>query len=84
VATGATMQAALWTSNREGPDRLIAALPVGPADTVTRLAQETAELICLRAPPFFGAIGQFYQTFEQVKDEEVVKILKEARRISEE
>jgi putative phosphoribosyl transferase len=84
VATGATMQAALWTSNREGPDRLIAALPVGPADTVTRLAQETDELICLRAPPFFGAIGQFYQTFEQVKDEEVVKILKEARRISEE
>jgi putative phosphoribosyl transferase len=51
VATGATMQAALWTSNREGPDRLIAALPVGPADTVTRLAQETAELICLRARP---------------------------------
>jgi putative phosphoribosyl transferase len=78
VATGATMQAALWTVRQEAPTRLIAALPVGPGDTVKRLAAFTDELLCLRAPAFFGAIGQFYKQFEQVEDDEVLAILKRA------
>jgi len=78
VATGATMQAALWTVRQEAPERLIAALPLGPGDTVKRLAAFTDALLCLRAPAFFGAIGQFYKQFEQVEDEEVLAILKEA------
>jgi len=78
VATGATMQAALWTIRQEAPERLIAALPVGPGDTVKRLAAFTDELLCLRAPTFFGAIGQFYKQFEQVEDDEVLAILTRA------
>lgn len=78
VATGATMQAALWTVQQEAPERLIAALPLGPVDTLKRLAASTDVLLCLRAPAFFGAIGQFYARFEQVEDEEVLAILKEA------
>ncbi len=78
VATGATMQAALWTVRQEAPERLIAALPLGPVDTVKRLAAYTDELLCLRAPAFFGAIGQFYRRFEQVEDDEVLAILKRA------
>ncbi|RZN43933.1 MAG: phosphoribosyltransferase [Methanophagales archaeon ANME-1-THS] len=77
VATGATMQAALWTVRQEGPKKLIAALPVGPEDTVMRLANDADELICLRSPPLFEAIGQFYKRFDQVGDEAVVEILKE-------
>jgi predicted phosphoribosyltransferase len=76
LATGATMQAALWTARQESPEKLIAALPVGPEDTVMRLAKDTDEMICLRSPPFFDAIGQFYKRFDQVEDEEVVEILK--------
>ena len=78
VATGATMQAALWTIRQEAPERLIAALPVGPGDTVKRLAAFTDALLCLRAPTFFGAIGQFYKQFEQVEDDEVLAILTRA------
>lgn len=77
VATGATMQAALWAVHRERPKRLIAALPVGPEETLRRLAEEADETLCLRAPSLFGAVGQFYVRFEQIEDEEVVRILKE-------
>lgn len=75
VATGATMQAALWAARQEHPQKLIVALPVGPEDTVTRLAQDADETICLRAPLYFSAVGQFYLRFNQVEDEEVLAIL---------
>jgi len=77
VATGATMQAALLAARRERPTRLIAALPVGPRDTIERLAGDVDELICLRVPSFFQAVGQFYRRFDQVEDDEVLRILEE-------
>ncbi len=77
VATGATAQAALWAVRQEGPQELIAALPVGSEGTVTRLAEDADETVCLRAPPFFVAVGQFYTRFDPVEDEEVLAILKE-------
>ncbi len=76
VATGATTQAAFWAIQLEEPEKLIAALPVGPEDTIARLAEDVDEMICLRTPPFFAAVGQFYVRFEPVEDEEVLDILK--------
>ncbi len=78
VATGSTMIAAiqgLWENN---PETLLAAVPVGPPDTIQRLSEEVDEVFCLEAPSNFGAVGQFYQFFGQVGDEEVIDILKEA------
>ena len=77
VATGATMQAALWAVRQEHPQKLIVALPVGPEETLKRLAEDADEMVCLRAPPLFGAVGQFYVRFEQIEDEEVLRILRE-------
>lgn len=77
IATGATMKAALWAARKEHPERLIAALPVGPPDTIQDLAQDADEVICLRVPSFFAAIGQFYLDFSQVEDSEVLEILKQ-------
>jgi len=79
VATGATTQAALWAVRLEKPARLVAALPVGPEDTIARLAEDVDEMVCLRTPPFFSAVGQFYERFEPVDDEDVLKILKQPR-----
>lgn len=75
IATGATMQAALWAARQEHPKKLIAALPVGPMDSLERIAGDTDELLCLRVPAFFSAVGQFFLDFAQVTDEEVLKIL---------
>ena len=77
AATGATMQAALWAVRQEEPQKLIAALPVGPADTLTKLSEHADETICLQAPPFFAAISQFYLQFTQVEDEQLLEILEE-------
>jgi putative phosphoribosyl transferase len=79
VATGSTFQAAVWAVRLERPRRLVIALPVGPADTVSRLAEEADDTICLRTPPFFNAVGQFYTYFDPVEDDEVIKILRAAR-----
>lgn len=77
VATGATMRAALWSAGQEHPAKLIAALPVAPEDTLKALADHTDEVICLRVPTLFGAVSQFYQRFDQIEEEELLKILEE-------
>ncbi len=76
VATGATMQAAFWSVRQEGPAKLIGAVPVGSAETIRKLAGNVDEMVCLRAPPSFSAVGQFYRYFNQVEDDEVLKILR--------
>ena len=80
VATGATTQAALWAVRLENPEKLIAALPVGPENTIRRLGEDVDEMICLRTPPLFAAVGQFYLRFDSVEDEEVLKILEEEQQ----
>jgi len=77
VATGSTLQAALWAARHENPSKLIAAMPVGPEDTVRRLSADCDEMLVARVPSYFSAVGQFYLRFEQVEDEEVLSILKE-------
>lgn len=79
VATGATTQAALWAARHEGPARLIAAFPVAPEDTLRRLAEAADEVVCLRSPLMFYAVGQFYSRFEPVEDEDVLEILRAER-----
>lgn len=75
LATGATMQAALWAVHRDRPRSTVAAVPVGAADTVERLSRSADALFCLRVPEDFGAVGRFYRVFDQVEDEEVLAIL---------
>ncbi len=80
VATGATTQAALRAVRLEQPEKLIAAVPVGPENAIKRLAEGVDEMLCLRAPPLFAAVGQFYQRFYPVEDEDVLGILREERK----
>lgn len=83
VATGATALTAVRAARLEGATRVILALPVGPEDSVRELADEADETICLRLPPDFRAVGQFYLDFGQVSDEEMLDILKAARQRKE-
>ncbi len=81
VATGATMQAALWAVKQENPKRIIAAVPVASGEALEKLRLDADEIICLRLPPVFYAVGQFYDRFDQVEDDEILRILKaETRR----
>jgi predicted phosphoribosyltransferase len=77
VATGATFKVALAAARHESPGRLVAAVPVGPEDTISDMAAIADEIICLRSPAGFGAVGQFYDRFDQLDDEDVLAILRE-------
>lgn len=75
TATGSTATAALRLVRQEGAERIVLALPVGPPDTVEALEAEADEVICLRTPAHFGAVGQYYDRFDQVSDEEAMAYL---------
>lgn len=75
LATGATMISALHGLRASKPAKLICAVPVAPPDTLDKVADLADEVVCLEAPEFFQAVGQFYQHFPQVDDEEVIEIL---------
>lgn len=76
LATGATMISALHGLRVKNPAKLICAVPVAPPETLRRVAELADEVVCLQAPEYFQAVGQFYQNFSQVEDEEVVDILR--------
>lgn len=82
IATGATVRAALTAIRALEPARLVLAVPVAPPDTVARLKAEVDDLICPLTPSPFGAIGAFYDRFDQVPDDSVIRDLDEAARIS--
>lgn len=75
VATGATTSAALRAVRKQHPARLILAVPVAPTDTLEELRQEADEIVCLEDHRFFSAVGTYYADFDQVSDDEVVRIL---------
>jgi len=75
LATGATMISALHALRAQKPARLICAVPVAPPDTLEKIRGYADEVVCLQAPMFFQAVGQFYDAFPQVDDSEVEAIL---------
>lgn len=76
LATGATMISALHGLRARKPARLVCAVPVAPPDTLAKVADMADEVVCLEAPEFFQAVGQFYRHFPQIEDDEVIEILK--------
>lgn len=77
IATGSTMIAALQTVRTQHPREVIVAVPVASPDRLTEVCRWCDEAVCLLAPEEFWAIGQFYEDFTQVEDDEVVSLLRE-------
>ena len=80
LATGATMISALHALRAKQPGKLIAAVPVASPEALRKVKPYTDELVCLHAPEYFQAVGQFYMDFPQVDDEEVIAILRESKQ----
>jgi len=76
IATGASTRAAIAALRELNPARIVLAAPVAPASTCRLLRHEVDDLICLHTPETFYAIGQFYDDFSQVPDEEVTALLR--------
>lgn len=78
IATGSTMVAATRAVRKMRPRRVIAAVPVAPAEGLRRMEREADAVVCLYVPTVFYAVGQFYEDFAQTTDDEVVTLLREA------
>lgn len=75
IATGATARAAIKALRHRHPRRIVLAVPIAPADTLTALRSEVDEVVCLATPEPFHAVGQFYADFRPVDDREVMRLL---------
>jgi len=82
IATGGTVKAALRGLARHRPARLVLAVPVAPADSLDELAGDCDDVVCLATPEPFYAVGPHYHDFTQTEDNEVVRLLAEARQWS--
>lgn len=79
AATGSTVRAAVAALRRHRPARVVVALPVCPPDTAAALAREVDELVCVRVPATFHAVGLEYADFAPPTDAEVLAVLRAAR-----
>lgn len=80
IATGATMRAGLQALRKMGAAKVIAAAPVGAQDSTAALADFADEVVVLETPQWFQAVGQWYDDFRQIADDEVRSVLAQARR----
>jgi putative phosphoribosyl transferase len=79
IATGGTVGAALLALSRSQAQRTVLAVPVAPPTVLSQLPIEPADFVCLLMPSDFRAVGQYYEDFDQVSDEEVVELLDRAQ-----
>ena len=75
LATGSTMFAAVRAVRQGAPSSVVVAAPVAPPDTCRQLRREVDDVVCVHAPPMFMAVGQWYEDFPQITDEQVQQLL---------
>jgi putative phosphoribosyl transferase len=80
LATGNTMQAALYAVRKRKPRQLVMAVPVAPISSLEKFRSLADRVICLETPEPFGAVGYFYEDFNQVSDADVIRILAEQQQ----
>ena len=76
IATGATVIASARWARKRNPSRLIVAVPVAPPQSVDVLEQEVDSVMVLHTPRDFASVGQFYEQFEPVSDNQVMEIMR--------
>jgi putative phosphoribosyl transferase len=75
LATGSTMRAAVDAVRKQGPARVIVAVPVASSDTCAEFQSLVDEVVCPYTPEPFMAVGRWYDDFSQLTDDEVREIL---------
>jgi len=80
LATGSTMRAAVEALNRQGPARIVVAVPIATSEACEQLQMKVNEVVCAVTPQPFYAVGAWYRDFSQTTDEEVRDLLERAAR----
>ncbi|GGL13461.1 hypothetical protein Sme01_69790 [Sphaerisporangium melleum] len=82
IATGGTARAACQVARAQGARRVVLAVPVGAPSTVAAMSDVADEVVCLRTPASFHAIGSWYADFTQTGDDEVIELLRRAAALA--
>lgn len=82
IATGNTLLATVELIYKQKPKAIVVAIPVAPPSSLKKLEDSpfVNEVICLETPYNFMAVGQFYEEFDAVSDQEAIKILQETNK----
>lgn len=75
LATGSTMRAAVMALRKTEVAKIVVAVPVGSQEACREFEAEVDETICALSPSWFRAVGQCYEDFSQISDEEVRRLL---------
>ena len=78
IATGSTIRAAELALRKQGPAKIVVAVPTAAADSCSMLEPLVDELVTLSKPMYFRAVGQWYEDFRQTTDAEVKWLLARA------
>ena len=79
IATGGTAAAALRWARERGASKVVLAVPVAPVQSIAKLREDADRIVVLATPEPFLAVGEWYRTFNQTSDDEVVRLLARAR-----
>ena len=77
IATGATIEVAIRALKAALPRSISIAVPVASLQSVERLHRHVDHIYALQTPNLMEAIGDFYESFPQVSDEEALRLLEE-------
>ncbi len=77
IATGATMETAIFYLKSKKPRQIILAVPVASPEVIRGLEKMVGEVFILEEPQYLSAVGQSFEEFPQISDEEVVELLNE-------
>lgn len=75
LATGSTARAALRAVRRQAPERVILAVPVASPRGADSMREEADDVVCLYRPSSFMAVGEWYEDFAQLTDDDVLEAL---------
>lgn len=84
IATGATLMAAIQFIRQKEPLKIVVASPVGSKENLQRIKKLADDVICLKTPDPFMSVGLWYENFNQVSNEEVIRLLGDSRFLAEE
>ena len=76
VATGYTLLSTIEMIRKEAPKKVVVAVPVASQEAAQKLSEVADEFVCVWVPARFQSVGEFYEDFLQVSDEEVMQMLK--------
>lgn len=75
LATGVTARVAAQYIRSKGAKKIILAVPIAPDHTAHSHPPEFDEIICFQQSPLLLAVGQFYEDFTQLNDEDILNIM---------